>query len=372
MRTRRNALDDRTTLKVAVVVFAHAPTTEIGSRTNFGDYNPAPVRSQSGEQRTSFGHLKMAHVFSSGPTSLNRPSRGDSSHRLKTGRAGNDARPSSANGKIPFHRQRTLSVIKLSSWQRRIHRAVELSRQYPAAAEILAFYIHVAEFQQEWHHRVSLLLQSSSSLADASLSPAELAELLPGFDSFLSMAKERGPAPLAERIRELRAHARSAALLAAAWQAASPSNAEEFLAQAFLQPYAELLRSRAKLRSSPTIYALCPYCHRKPSFGVLRPMGEGSARSLICSFCLAEWEFRRLVCPGCGEENDKKLPIFTAEEFDYIRVECCDTCKTYIKAVDLTRNGRAEPVVDELASAPLDLWAHEHGYAKLQSNMLGM
>ena len=101
-------------------------------------------------------------------------------------------------------------------------------------------------------------------------------------------------------------------------------------------------------------------------------MGDGGARSLVCSFCLSEWEFRRLVCPGCGEENDRKLPIFTASEFDYIRVECCESCKTYIKVIDLTKNGHAEPVVDELASAPLDLWASEHGYAKLQRNVLGM
>ncbi len=141
---------------------------------------------------------------------------------------------------------------------------------------------------------------------------------------------------------------------------------------AFLQPYAELLRSRASLRPVSTAHALCPFCHRKPGFGVLRQMGDGSARSLICSFCLAEWEFRRLVCPGCGEENDKKLPIFTASDFDYIRVECCDVCKTFIKTVDLTKNGRAEPVVDELSSAPLDLWAHDLGYAKLRSNLMGM
>jgi len=52
-------------------------------------------------------------------------------------------------------------------------------------------------------------------------------------------------------------------------------------------------------------------------------------------------------------------------------VECCDSCKTYIKTIDLTKNGRAEPVVDELASAPLDLWARERSFAKLQSNVLG-
>ena len=144
------------------------------------------------------------------------------------------------------------------------------------------------------------------------------------------------------------------------------------LALAFLQPYAELLRSRAKLTPREHTYALCPFCNRKPGFGVLRQMGDGAARSLVCPFCLAEWEFRRLVCPGCGEEDDRKLPVFTASEFDYIRVECCDACKTYVKTVDLTKNGRAEPLVDELASAPLDLWARGQGYAKLQNNLLGM
>ena len=53
-------------------------------------------------------------------------------------------------------------------------------------------------------------------------------------------------------------------------------------------------------------------------------------------------------------------------------LDCCDSCKTYIKTVDLTLNGHAEPIVDELASAPLDLWARDRGYAKLQKNLLGM
>lgn len=53
-------------------------------------------------------------------------------------------------------------------------------------------------------------------------------------------------------------------------------------------------------------------------------------------------------------------------------MECCDSCKTYIKTVDLTNSGRADPVVDEIASAPLDLWAREHGYAKVHPNVLGL
>jgi FdhE protein len=78
------------------------------------------------------------------------------------------------------------------------------------------------------------------------------------------------------------------------------------------------------------------------------------------------------LCPNCGEEDKDKLPVYTAEEFSHIRVESCDTCRVYLKAIDLTKNGRAVPEVDELASVVLDLWAAEHGYTKLQPNLFGM
>ncbi len=264
--------------------------------------------------------------------------------------------------------------MPVSPWQRRIHRAQELTEQHPFAAEILGFYIHVARFQDELRLRLSAVLQSSIVSADRDLTAAELSELSSRFEPFLVMAEAHGPKPLAALSHELRAQGRGAwsELLQAGWTAHSPSHAPGILAQAFLQPYAELLRSLAQLRPIDTSHALCPFCSRKPALGVLRQMGDGGARSMVCSFCLAEWEFRRLVCPGCGEENDKNLAVYTSSDFDCIRVECCDTCKTYIKTIDLTKNGRAEPLVDELASAPLDLWAREHGFAKLQANLLGM
>ena len=264
--------------------------------------------------------------------------------------------------------------MPVSPWQRRIRRAQELADKYRFAAEILGFYVHVARFQDELHQRLSVVLQSPAVNADRDLTASELSELSSRFESLLSLAEAHGPKPLAELSRELRAQGRDAwsDLLHAGWTAHSASDAAGLLAQAYLQPYAELLRSRAQLHPTATSYALCPFCNRKPALGVLRQMGDGGARSMVCSFCLAEWEFRRIVCPGCGEENDKKLDVFTATDFDYIRVECCDSCKTYIKTIDLTKNGHAEPLVDELASAPLDLWAREHGYAKLQANLLGM
>ena len=61
-----------------------------------------------------------------------------------------------------------------------------------------------------------------------------------------------------------------------------------------------------------------------------------------------------------------------SHQFQHVRVEACDTCRHYIKTVDLTKKGHAVPVVDELATMPLNLWAQEHGYVKLKTNLLGI
>ena len=265
-------------------------------------------------------------------------------------------------------------AIPLSPWQRRIRRARELASQYPSASEILTFYVHMAGFQEKLQGELRQGLDARSTSGYGELDDRELSQLVSRFGSFLSLAQEHAPAPLAELTLQLRTSGPAlwSELLRRAWSAPYCSDPQGLLAQIFLQPYAEWLRSRASIEPFPHTYAICPFCRRKPGFGVLRPLGEGAARSLVCSFCMTEWEFRRIVCPGCGEESDKKLVVFTAEEFPCVRVEGCDSCKTYLKTIDLTKDGHAEPVVDELASAPLDLWAREHGYAKLHSNLLGL
>ena len=262
-----------------------------------------------------------------------------------------------------------------SPWQERIQRAQELAQKYSFAREMLGFYIHVARLQGALCWRLS---QTPSPATPApsigrELDDTKLAELSSSFESLLSLSQEHGPRALAEISGELRSQGRDAwqQLLKRSWADPLLADAPGLLALAVLQPYAEWSRSHISAQNAARTY-VCPYCRRKPVLGVLRPLGDGAARSLVCSFCLAEWEFRRLVCPGCGEENDQKLPVFTAGEFDYIRVEGCESCKTYIKTIDLTKDGLAEPLVDEIAAVPLDLWAKEHGYAKLQINLLGM
>jgi len=263
--------------------------------------------------------------------------------------------------------------MAVSPWQRRIQRAQELATKQVFAGEILGFYIHVAGFQEELYRRLEA--EDLVVLVAGQFAPLESQALIDSFGQFLWIVEKRGPARLAEVARELRGTQREAwaQLLDTSWnRTESPTIAEEFLARALLQPYAEFLRSRHNFTTDGYAQRLCPFCGRKAGLGVLRQQGDGARRALVCSFCLAEWDFRRLVCPGCGEENDSKLPVFNANDFDYIRIEGCDSCKTYIKTVDLTKNGMAEPMVDEMAAAPLDLWAQERGYTKLQPNLMGM
>lgn len=145
----------------------------------------------------------------------------------------------------------------------------------------------------------------------------------------------------------------------------------QFLPRAFLQSYAEFRAARTPRPPVVMTMRLCPLCGSRPLMGVLRVEGDSGKRFLLCSFCSQEWEFRRIHCPTCGEEAEGKLPVYVAEQLPHIRVEACDTCKFYLRTVDLTKDGHAIPLVDDLAAIPLTLWAHEHGYSRLQPNLLG-
>jgi FdhE protein len=237
-----------------------------------------------------------------------------------------------------------------SCWDKRIARAAELEQTCPPAAGLLRFYRHIAEFQKS-------VGQASRPV------PPEPVPLEP----LLTLVAQAAPAPLA-RIAE--------ALLVtpARWQEVleSPATpAETFFCRVLKQPCQETLARR----STPpltSVHPLCPFCGSKPVVAILRPEGDGAKRSLLCSLCFTEWDFRRLLCPHCGEEDQDKLPVYTAAEFPHIRVEACDTCRVYIKSVDLTRTGLAVPEVDEVAAIALDLWAAEKGYTKLQPNLFGL
>jgi formate dehydrogenase maturation protein FdhE len=55
-----------------------------------------------------------------------------------------------------------------------------------------------------------------------------------------------------------------------------------------------------------------------------------------------------------------------------MRIEACTACSRYLLSVDLTRDPRAVPVVDELAAVPLDLCAADRGLTKVMPNLMGV
>lgn len=79
-----------------------------------------------------------------------------------------------------------------------------------------------------------------------------------------------------------------------------------------------------------------------------------------------------MTCAGCGESDSARLPIFQEQEqFPHVRVDGCQSCHRYLLTVDLRREPRAVPIVDEIAALPLDLHAVDQGLTKITPNLLG-
>jgi FdhE protein len=243
----------------------------------------------------------------------------------------------------------------------RIARADRLTVAHPSAAPLLKFYIELARLQR----LVFLDLQSKSE--------TDLRALTCYFPALIILVSRKGTELLASFAAEkLRSADAQLELLSAMWEGGEALDpAARFYARVLLQPYAEYLASRGDIRATgagPT----CPFCNARPVAGVLRGEGDGGKRWLLCSLCSTEWPYRRVLCPGCGEENKDKLPIYTAAEFPAARVDACDSCHTYLKSIDLTKDGHAVPMVDEIATVALNIWAEDHDYVKLETNLLGM
>jgi len=239
------------------------------------------------------------------------------------------------------------------SFDARIQRAAELVPKYPAAAELLAFYRELALFQKPVFERLRARAGTDLRVLEAYFAP------------LVELVARQGPKGLTDKA------CLNVELLQSAWEDDVKDPYARFFARVLLQPYAEYLASRGDVQPKPES-RICPFCSSWPVSGVLRGEGDGAKRWLLCSLCSTEWQFRRVLCPGCGEQDKDKLPIYTAAQFDAVRVDACDTCHTYLKSVDLTKDGHAIPVVDEIATVALNIWAEEHGYAKLETNLLGM
>jgi FdhE protein len=269
-----------------------------------------------------------------------------------------------------------------AEYDARIRRAEYLASAHPFAAEVLRFYSRLAEFQRTFHAEIkgdvgTGLSSRKLGVDRANSLPFDYINVLPRLTTFLALLGECAPSALAAaagQISRLDASSQRS-LLSAYWELGGSDQLigpfAQFVPRAFLQPITELFASRITAPLALATQHTCPFCSGLPLLGVLRPEGDGGKRRMMCSFCSQEWDFRRIYCPSCGEENEKKLPVYVAEQFPHIRVEACETCKVYVRTIDLTKDGNAVPVVDDLAAIPLSLWAQERGFTRMQPNLLG-
>jgi hypothetical protein len=257
-------------------------------------------------------------------------------------------------------------------WDKQIERADHLAAESSGSKELLAFYGQLLRAQAEIYES----FRSRKDWLPSGALEADVDVVCSSMSGLMKMVALHGPASLASEAEALLAVPDViTGKLLNYWR--SPSDTE-FFAKALLQPYARWL---AETRTPPVDRELaggertCPFCGGRPQLSFLQAKestAESGNRDLLCATCLSSWEFRRVICASCGEERPSKLGYFHSPEFDHIRIEACDTCKHYLKGIDLTRLGFAVPLVDEIYGAPLDLWAREHGYTKIELNLVGV
>jgi FdhE protein len=231
-------------------------------------------------------------------------------------------------------------------------RALQLAQEHPGSAGLLQF--------------AAGLLKAQGGLRAADLGAVAAASR-----PLLEFCAKTGPA-------ELAADARSALeggfdqRVRAYWE----TGEFDYLARAALQPYARLLRETGQ---SPerAVSGSCVFCGSGAWISSRRippgpGTGEGALRMLHCALCAFSWQVGRIRCPSCGEENPEKLPSFTAPQHVGVRVEACESCKRYVKSIDLSLDLRRIPEIDDLVSLSMDLWAGEQGYERMEPGIAGL
>src|SRR6266404_5856165 len=258
-------------------------------------------------------------------------------------------------------------------WDKQIQRADQLAEQSNGSRELLLFYAHLLRAQQEIYE----FLRGRKDWLPSGELELDLPIVRAALPGLLRTVASQGPASLAAEAHDL-SESESKVVderLMSYWH--SPTDTQIF-GKACLQPYLRWLAdtgARPSGREFPVGERYCPFCggNTKVSFLQIRETtSESGNRDLVCATCTNNWSFRRVACAYCGEERPTKLGYFHTPEYDHIRIEACDTCKRYIKGVDLTKLGFAIPLVDEVAAAALDVWAPEHGYKKIELNLVGL
>ncbi|MEA2634279.1 MAG: FdhE protein [Chloroflexota bacterium] len=248
-------------------------------------------------------------------------------------------------------------------WPLRRERAAELAERYPHAAEMLRLY------------QALTVVQEKAPKETPSTHIAEYAarNILPGI---VDVTIEAGPRALRDGVIAVFCSADLVELVQRWLDGEHLTPVETYLARASASPLLEAMKSpHPALPQRGREMHQCPACGGLPQLSYFAVSGEAlvsGPRYLVCSRCANNWVFSRMTCAGCGESTGTQLPIYQEQErFPHVRVDGCQTCRKYLLTLDLRRETRAVPVVDEIAALPLDLFARDQGLTKITPNLMG-
>ncbi len=250
----------------------------------------------------------------------------------------------------------------------RVARATELASSATYVAQPLALYGAVAAAQE----RAYLRARHDAPAAD-DLVPYVVRASLPGV---MEATMSAGTELLREAVL-LRFHEGDLDGIVRGWLAGDAlSDTDAYIARAATSPVLEAVPAvAASLRGESSDERRCPSCGGLPQLAVFTDTGEALVtghRALVCSRCATVWAYPRMMCVSCRETDGAKMPILADESrLPHIRVDACDTCHSYLVTVDVRKEPRAVPLVDEIAALPLDLLAAERGYTKIARNLMG-
>ena len=110
----------------------------------------------------------------------------------------------------------------------------------------------------------------------------------------------------------------------------------------------------------------CPVCGAWPAFAEVR--GIERSRYFRCGRCGSEWQARCLFCPYCGMTDHNELVSLVPEQSGSNSViDACKRCLGYAKTfTTLQGSPPAKILLDDLATAHLDIAALEQGYKRPQ------
>lgn len=183
----------------------------------------------------------------------------------------------------------------------------------------------------------------------------------------LALVRERLPASAAEIIATALENEDSLKQLV---QAALREEALEpipglltFLITEAIHPVLEVYAAQAQdiIKDIFWAWGYCPMCGGDPLLSVLKT--EKGGRYLVCSSCATEWRFPRIKCPSCENADHGTLSYFAVGDDIRYRIEVCEECKHYIKAVDLRAAGLVPSyMLEHIKTLHLDIIAQEKGY----------